>query len=158
MIDEKLQLYINKIFEQLRTICQIGTIVDVDYNQAKVKVKFENDVISAWLPWAENIVDTTRTWTPPKNDAQAIVLFANGNVNRGVVISYLHQNKFPQIAQDGDLHKVLFANGSSVEVDEKNNTMNIKCIGALTIHATGNMVLKSDSDIAIQAPHVGVND
>lgn len=157
-MSEQGQLNIQILAEQIRNLVQIGTIVQIDFTKAKVRVEFAKYFTSDWIDWVEASASTTHTWTPPKIGGQAIVLSANGNLKRGVVIGYLNQQKYPQISTDGDLQRIKFANGSSVEIHETNNTMSIHCNGSLNIHSTGNMRISSDTDIAIIAPHVGVND
>lgn len=84
---------------QIRNLVRMGNIVEIDFTQGKVKIQYEKDFISDWIPWSESQANTTQTWTPPKIGTQAIVLNANGNLKRGVIIGYINQNKYPQMAQ-----------------------------------------------------------
>ena len=77
------------------------------------------------------------------------MLSLGGNLKRGVIIGYLNQNKHPQISTDGNLQKVVFANGSYVEVHETNNTMAITCKGILNINANGINLLAADGDVMV---------
>lgn len=158
MSDIETQIAIQALAAQIRNIAQSGVIVEIDFDVAKVKVEFDKDYVSDWLPWTEVLAGKTHTWRSPKMGDQAIVLALGGNVKRGVILGYLNHVGTPQISTDGDLQMVEFANGTKVSVQEKNNIMSIKHVGSLNIHSTGDMRIVSDTDIALVAPHIGYND
>ena len=136
MSDEQQLLNIQTLADQVRNIVQIGTIVEADFDNAKCKVEFSENFTSDWIPWGETHASETRTWTPPKVGAQVVVLSAGGNLKRGVIISQINQAAYPQLSTDGDLQKIEFANGTTIEIHENNNTMNVNCSGVLTINTS----------------------
>lgn len=91
----------NSSFKQSETdrkvssMMMVGTIEEIDYENARVRVK-SGEWVSAWLPWNASAGGGVRNWRPPSKGEQAMILSPSGMPEQGMVISgfYSTQHKF----------------------------------------------------------------
>ena len=72
-----------------------GTIDDVDYTNARVRVR-SGDWVSAWLPWGTGAAGQVRTWRPPSIGEQALVLSPSGQPEQGMVMPGFYTDQHSQ--------------------------------------------------------------
>lgn len=79
---------LSEMNRRLLQIVRIGVIQEIDYAQAKARVKI-GDNLTGWRPW----VSLAKGWIPPFVGDQVVVLSPNGDFEQSVLISALYHNK-----------------------------------------------------------------
>lgn len=83
-------------------LLRIGTIASVDLAGGVATVE-TGDVTSPPLPWTEQ-AGAFRTWSPPSDGEQVILLCPEGDIAGGIILRGLFSNSFPAPASDGNQH------------------------------------------------------
>lgn len=160
-----------KLTEANRRIANLicfGTVKEVDYSKGIAKIEI-GELVTAWLPWVAGRAGGNISSSPLEVDEQVVVLSPSGEMNQGVVLPALHQNRFPANANK-DKHTMTYADGCVLEYDRAAHHLKavlpqggtIELIGDLTvtgnIKATGDITdktrsMQADRDIYNQHDH-----
>lgn len=92
-------LAMSDLQQRLTKLISLGTVHEVDYETATVKVKM-GDWITAKLPWLTAQAAHDMTWQAPEVGEQVMVLSPCGDTSQGVVLGSLYSNSQPHHHQD----------------------------------------------------------
>ncbi|AOT09342.1 phage baseplate assembly protein V [Pseudoalteromonas luteoviolacea] len=76
-------------------LISIGTVEEVDYDLARVKVRI-GEWLTAKLPWLTNQAAQDMTWQAPEVGEQVLVLAPSGDMAQGIVLGSLYANGHEQ--------------------------------------------------------------
>lgn len=107
---------------RISNLVRIGTIAEVDYNAAKVKVNYGQDanggdLISGWLPWLTQRAGNDRDWHAPETGEQVMLISPNGELRLGVAFPALYQSAHPAPANAASVRRTIYADGAVIEYD-----------------------------------------
>lgn len=86
-----------------------GVIQSVDLG-AGLAVFETGEVVSPPLPWVEAFAGLFRSWSPPSEGEQAILLCPEGDIEGGIILRGLTSNQFPKPSDTAD-HSIHGAEG-----------------------------------------------
>lgn len=135
-----------------RRLCNIvrpGTISDVDYAKARVKVKV-GDNTTAWLPWVTGRAGGDVSWHAPEKNEQVLVLSPSGEMAVGFVIPSIYQNSYPANGSSADVSVTTFKDGATVKYDRSQSAYNI------AIPSSGKANIAVGSNASVQVTQSGL--
>lgn len=121
---------------QVMHMIQIGTVVETDPVQARIRVKID-DVETNWLPWATARAHGVSFWSMPAEGEQVAVLSPGGDYADGIAVPAVFQNAQPAPSSDPKFHIVRFDDNTSVSFDGTKTLLRIACGGDIEIEAKG---------------------
>ena len=125
-------------------LIRIGVIASVDLQDGKAVVRM-GEVISPPLPWLE-LAGQFRTWCPPSENEQVLVLCMEADVAHGVILRGLFSSAFPQPASGLKIH-LSTPDGTVIAYDAENHALKIDVAGAIAVTATQGLTI--DADVTI---------
>ncbi|WP_440055497.1 phage baseplate assembly protein V [Pseudoalteromonas sp. T1lg65] len=152
------ELALSDLQHRLSKLIAIGTVEEVDYETATVKVKIGN-WITKKLPWLTTQAGQDMTWQAPEIGEQVVVLSPCGDTAQGVVLGSLYSQQFAAeqtevaAAQRPDVQKVRYQDGSVIEYDRKSHRYLIDIKGAdatVDVISAGTLNITTAKDIRVQ--------
>lgn len=122
-----------------RTLIREGVVTSVIPERCAVRVTFEDrdSLVSAELPVLQPSCFKDKFYALPDVDDVVVCLMApndpNGNV--GWVIGSRYHDKNEPPAQDIDISKILFDDGTWIQYDRAKHELRIECVGNVVINA-----------------------
>lgn len=152
---------ITELHRRLANLVRIGTITEVDHEQALVRVQI-GELVTGWLPWMTGRAGQDSTWWPPEPGEQVIVLSPSGDLAQGVVLMGLYQDSHPAPGDTAGKHTVSYHDGAIIEYDRdahhlkavlpEGGTADLVADGGITIHGdiavTGTLSVSADVEIS----------
>ncbi|KJY85639.1 phage baseplate assembly protein V [Pseudoalteromonas piscicida] len=151
-------LAMSDLQQRLTKLISLGTVHEVDYETATVKVKM-GDWITAKLPWLTAQAAHDMTWQAPEVGEQVMVLSPCGDTFQGVVLGSLYSQKFAPkqlgVSPENrpDVHKVQYQDGSSITYDRKSHRYLIDIQGAdatVDVLSAGTLNITTAKDIRVE--------
>lgn len=94
-----------------------GTVAEVDYANARVKIKSGN-ITTAWLPWAAGRASgAKRRWDPPEVGEQVAVISPGGDLSQGLVLPGVYQSSAAAPSDSADKDSTVYSDGTVIEYD-----------------------------------------
>lgn len=135
------ELALSDLQHRLSKLISLGTVHEVDYETARVKVKI-GDWITAKLPWLTDMAAHNMTWRAPQIGEQVIVLAPCGDTAQGVILGSVysaaadhHKPDHVLGAGEGEsytaassrehVHRTRYQDGALVEYDTQNHTYHL---------------------------------
>lgn len=131
-------------------LVQVGTVVDADYPGRRVLVQV-GERESQWLRWTVHRAGADRSWWPPRIGEQVLVLAPNGEVLAAVVGDSLYQQDYDAPADDPEIRRTSYGNGTVVELDKNSNLLKVTHPGDVQVQAEGSVSMSAGGDISIVA-------
>lgn len=120
---------------KISSMMMIGVIEDIDYQNARVRVK-SGDWVSAWLPWNSTAGGGVRNWRPPSKGEQAMILSPSGMPEQGLVIAGLYSNQHKNANDNKEnITATDFPDGARKHYDHNNHSF------VLNVPESGEIVL-----------------
>ena len=152
---------------RLAKLISIGTIAEVDYQTARVKVKI-GDWLTSWLPWLTARASNNVNWQAPELDEQVLVLAPCGDITQAVVLGAVYQQQQQELVADVaveermDIERMTYFDGSVVEYNRKthryfldikgeNATLDIVSAGTLNITTTQDITVLTEANAKVTA-------
>ena len=138
------------ILGKIGDLIRIGLVLSVDLSAGLAVVQI-GDITSPPCPWLE-LAGQFRTWMPPSEGEQVLLLCPEGDIAGGVILRGLFSSSFPPPASDSDHHfegpdgLTIKLTGNGVEIVAPGNvqiTGDVKVAGKIT--ATD--IITSDIDV-----------
>lgn len=131
---------------------RIGSVVELDTEKARVKVR-AGGIVSDWLPWTTDRAGPTRRWNPPRPGEQVLIAAVSGELEHGVVIGSIYQDKYPHGGTTKYQDKTTYPDGSVVEFDAKTHTLTVTAAkeGKVIINCK-NAEIKATGELKIDSP------
>ncbi|WP_105168527.1 phage baseplate assembly protein V [Pseudoalteromonas sp. T1lg23B] len=144
---------------RLAKLISLGTVNEVDYEKAKVRVKI-GSWLTTWLPWLTNQAFNDLTWQAPEVGEQVMVLAPCGDLAQGVVLGSLYQNghNLESVASDVgkdervNVQRTKYQDGSMVEYDRKKHQYLIDVkedTAVIKLKSAKDIILECDNDLNI---------
>lgn len=147
-IKQKMFADMDKILRRLKLIFSIGTIKS--NTQATQQVEFSLNELNKNIQFAQSY----GLEVYPLPGAKAVTIFNGGDRSHGISIAAADK-RYTHTLEPGD---VMLYDKRSQFVHLKDSGIDINCVGKLNIKASSDITIKSDTDIALKAPHIGLND
>lgn len=148
---------ITDLRRRLDNLFRLGTIAEIDYRNAKVRVK-SGDILTDWLPWFTCRAGKSKTWSPPTVDEQCLILAISGELTTALVLTGLYTLNAP--SQRADEHCFTFEDGAEIKYNHTSGHLSALNCKTAVIHAkehitvdtknvicTGNMQIKGSLNV-----------
>lgn len=142
MFDEEQGFILNDLGRRLANIIRIGTIFEIDFKEAKARVKI-GDLETDWLPWINSNSGANNSWNPPEIDEQVITLSPSGELNQAIILPSLYKNNATESSPN--IQSVIFKDGSKVTFDHSSGNLDLNIKGNATIKVSGNTTIEAQS-------------
>ncbi|EGD58383.1 Phage P2 baseplate assembly gpV-like protein [Novosphingobium nitrogenifigens DSM 19370] len=132
-------------------LIRFGAVAAVDLAGALCTVELDDGVVSGPLRWIEMRAGRTRTWSPPSQGEQVVLLCPGGEIGAGVVLRGVVSDAFPPAGDS--LIEILgeYADGARLSYDAEAHALvfALPAGGLFTVlgdvHVTG--TLTADGDV-----------
>lgn len=148
--DGFLEMRVADLERRLASILRIGTVAELDEAESLARVQV-GELLLDWLPWAQRRLGDAREYWAPVVGEQVMVLSPGGDSRLGVITLSLASDAFPLPASSAALHRVEYADGSSVEFDGNAGTFAVVATGDVTVAADGDVTVDAGGKIAATA-------
>ncbi|WP_144755594.1 phage baseplate assembly protein V [Bartonella saheliensis] len=131
----------------------VGKISHVDHKNARYRVKSGN-LVSDWIPDTQARAGKTCSYEGRDVGEQVVVVSSSGDLSQGIIVGSLHTDA-NQAADQGNIHKTLYPDGTTVEYDDKQNsyTLNLTSGGKFSLTISDGVSIKGDGKkLELQAP------
>lgn len=115
--DEHQDFQLTELGRRLANVVRPGTVGEVDGAAARVRVRYGETVLSAWLPWVTARAGADRSWWAPEVGEQVLILAPSGDLGAGVVLTGVYQRGYPAPEQSPDKHATHYRDGAVIEYD-----------------------------------------
>ena len=133
------------LLRRLENLIRLGTVADVDYQQALVRVDV-SELRTDWLPWLTARAGGDRDWWAPEIDEQVLLLAVSADPAQAVVLPAVYRDQFPPPGSGPDIRRVVFGDGANMYYDRSAHHLEI-CLplgGTVHICATGDVTVDGD--------------
>ena len=96
------------LYRLVNNLIRIGTIVEVDHQKARARVKTGGNT-TGWQKWVTLRAGTTTEWNPPTVGEQVVLLSPGGDLAQAVILVGLFTSNAP--SQSPDEHKRVYPDG-----------------------------------------------
>jgi phage baseplate assembly protein V len=126
-------------------LIRFGTIASVDLGAARCTVSLDDDAVTGPVRWLEARMGQTRTWSPPSEGEQVLVLCPAGEIGAAVALRGLVSDAFPPPGNDL-LEIMQFKDGAALSYDTDNHALAIILPngGSLRVVAPGGVKVEGD--------------
>jgi len=127
---------------RLAKMILIGTVAQVDYDKARVKVKV-GDWLTTWLPWLTNRASNDVNWQALEIDEQVMVFSPCGDTAQGVVLGSVYQQTQHQLVSDiavedrQNIHRIKYQDGTVIEYDRAKHKLKADVNGDVEMNVNG---------------------
>ena len=131
---------------RIESIIRFGLIAEVDYAQAKARVKC-GEILTDFIPFITMRSGTTKTWSPPTQGEQCVILAASGELTTACIITGLYTQNSP--SHSADEHVIEFADGAKITYNQSS--------GALVVTGIKTASITAANQIDIDCPTININ-
>ncbi|MDD9334256.1 MAG: phage baseplate assembly protein V [Bartonella sp.] len=123
----------------------VGKISHVDHKNARYRVKSGN-LVSDWIPDTQARAGKTRSYEGRDIGEQVVVISSSGDLSQGVIVGSIHTDA-NQAADNGNIHRTIYPDGTSLEYDDEQNSysIHIKSGGKFILTIADGVSLKGES-------------
>ncbi|NOU49486.1 phage baseplate assembly protein V [Pseudoalteromonas sp. JBTF-M23] len=144
---------------RLAKLISLGTVNEVDYETAKVRVKI-GDWLTTWLPWLTNQAFNDMTWQAPEVGEQVMVLAPCGDLAQGVVLGSVYQkaHNIDKVVSDVakeeriNVQRTKYQDGSMLEYDRNKHQYLIDVkqdTAVIKLKSAKDIILEADNDLNV---------
>jgi len=151
MLDEEQGYIINDLGRRLANIIRIGTIFEIDFEEAKARVKI-GDLETDFLPWVNSNSASNNSWNPPEIDEQVVVLSPSGELNQAVILPSLYKSNASD--NSSNTQSVTYKDGSKITFDHDAGNFTLDLQGNLNLDIKGSAIIKVAGNAEIEAAKV----
>lgn len=126
-------------------LIRFGTVASVDLGAGRCVVDLDDDSASPPIRWIEMRMGRTRTWSPPSEGEQVVLLCPAGEIGAAVALRGLASDAFPTLG-DSLAEVIEFLDGARVSYDPEAHGLVIALPsgGTVRIVAPGGLSLEGD--------------
>ncbi len=118
-----LEMRMSELERRFENVIRHGTITEADYEAAKVKVSFGEELTSGWLNWfTARAAGAEVTWSAPEVGERVTVFSPNGDIHQGRVMPAVYSDKSQAPAIDPDVSTTAHNDGGHFTYDRKKHT------------------------------------
>lgn len=149
------QVEINRL---LHNLVRPGVIAEVDHGNitasppkpARVRV-FVGAMKTDWIPWREQRAGKTRTWNPPTEGEQVLLLTPGGELRGATVLMGINSDHIPAPSDRPEITMVEMPDGAVLEYDHEKSHLRAELPGDATIDAQGAVTLTAQGGATVNA-------
>ena len=130
---------------RIESIIRFGLIAEVDHAQAKARVKC-GEILTDFIPFIALRSGTTKTWSPPTQGEQCVILAASGELTTACIITGLYTQNSP--SHSADEHVIEFADSAKITYNQAN--------GDLVVTGIKTANIKAANQINIDCPTINI--
>ena len=130
---------------RIESIIRFGLIAEVDHAQAKARVKC-GEILTDFIPFTTLRSGTTKTWSPPTQGEQCVILAASGELTTACIITGLYTQNSP--SHSADEHVIEFADGAKITYNQAS--------GALVVTGIKTASITAANQIDIDCPTINI--
>lgn len=136
-----------EIYRLIMNLIRFGIVeqVDLTLDPPKARVRC-GELLTDWLPWSVRRAGNARTWWPPTEGEQVIILAAGGELSAGVIIASLYQKSASAPINTANTQHATYPDGAVIEYNA--DTSALKATGIKTA------VLDASESIQATAPEI----
>ena len=142
MFSEEQGFTLNDLGRRLANIMRIGTLFEIDFEEAKARVKI-GDLETDFLPWINSNSGSNNSWNPPEIDEQVIILSPSGDLSQAVILPSLYKNNASD--SDQNIKSITYQDGSNISFNVSSGTLDLDLKGDVTIKVVGNANIEGDN-------------
>ncbi|WP_018692281.1 phage baseplate assembly protein V [Algicola sagamiensis] len=138
---------IAELERQMLNVVRLGKILEVDHAKREVLIKLGEN--RALVPWPCDIGLNYIRWQPLRVGTQVVLVCSCGDLAQARIVGMLYTNDLPPPSTDEHVDILQFNDGSMMKYDSSKSEMTVKSVGNLTI--------KVDGDVTIDASQIALN-
>jgi phage baseplate assembly protein V len=119
---------------RLESLIRFGTIAAVQMEPPRVRMH-SGALTSTWLPWLSFRAGTTRTWCPPTDGEQCVLLSPSGETTTGLVLVGLFSDHHPAPSSSPEEHLTVYPDGARVLYNHSTHALEVTGIATALVQA-----------------------
>lgn len=116
---------LSELERRLNNLILRATIYAADYTRARVQV-VSGELHTGWLPWLTHRAGMDVDYWAPEVGEQVILLSPHGEIEQGVVLPALYQQKYPATDARPHVCRIRFADGADFSYDRDHHQYTIQ--------------------------------
>ncbi|EOF8232427.1 TPA: phage baseplate assembly protein V [Yersinia enterocolitica] len=129
------QTQITEILRLLRNLIRIGTVAEVDLDQALCRVA-TGDNITGWLNWLTLRAGQSRSWWAPSEGEQVLILSLGGELDTAFVLPGIFSDDFPPPSASADGLYLAFPDGATLHYEPESGELQADGVKTAVINAS----------------------
>jgi phage baseplate assembly protein V len=145
-----------ELIRRLSNVLREGKIEEADYEAAKVKVRFSDDLVSGWLRWISGRALEEVVWDAPEVGEQVLVLSPNGDLASGIVLPGLFSDAGLAPSANPDITRREHKDGAIEQYDRAahRKTIELPDDGELLITIGSTIITAKNGSVEIDAASI----
>ncbi len=139
------QTQLTEILRLLRNLIRIGTVAEVDLDQALCRVA-TGDNTTGWLNWLTLRAGQSRSWWAPSEGEQVLILSLGGELDTAFVLSGVFSDDFPPPSASANGLYVAFPDGATLHYEPDS--------GELLADGIKTAVINAGDSVTVTAPNI----
>lgn len=136
-----------EIYRLIMNLIRFGIVEQVNLALEPPKARVRcGELLTDWLPWSVRRAGNARTWWPPTEGEQVIILAAGGELSAGVIIASLYQKSASAPINTANTQHATYPDGAVIEYNAD--------IGALKASGIKTATLDAGESIQAIAPEI----
>lgn len=112
----------------------VGRVSRVDHAKNRYRVKV-GELETDWIPMAVGRAGTTRTYSSATEGEQVVIASPSGDLSQGVIVGSVATSE-TQAADQGNIHRTVYPDGTTIEYDHDSNAYRMVVAGGGAINMT----------------------
>ncbi|EPA9242665.1 phage baseplate assembly protein V [Yersinia enterocolitica] len=129
------QTQITEILRLLRNLIRIGTVAEVDLDNALCRVA-TGDNTTGWLNWMTLRAGQSRSWWAPSEGEQVLILSLGGELDTAFVLPGIFSDDFPPPSASADGLYIAFPDGATLHYEPESGELQADGIKTAVINAS----------------------
>lgn len=129
------QTQLTEILRLLRNLIRIGTVAEVDLDNALCRVA-TGDNITGWLNWLTLRAGQSRSWWAPSLGEQVLILSLGGELDTAFVLPGIFSDDFPPPSASADGLYIAFPDGATLHYESESGELQADGIKTAVINAS----------------------
>lgn len=129
------QTQLTEILRLLRNLVRIGTVAEVDLDQALCRVA-TGDNTTGWLNWLTLRAGQSRSWWAPSEGEQVLILSLGGELDTAFVLPGIFSDDFPPPSASADGLYIAFPDGATLHYEPESGELQADGVKTAVINAS----------------------
>lgn len=129
------QTQLTEILRLLRNLIRIGTVAEVDLDNALCRVA-TGDNTTGWLNWLTLRAGQSRSWWAPSEGEQVLILSLGGELDTAFVLPGIFSDDFPPPSASADGLYITFPDGATLHYEPESGELQADGIKTAVINAS----------------------
>lgn len=129
------QTQLTEILRLLRNLIRIGTVAEVDLDQALCRVA-TGDNTTGWLNWLTLRAGQSRSWWAPSEGEQVLILSLGGELDTAFVLPGIFSDDFPPPSASAHGLYIAFPDGATLHYEPESGELQADGIKTAVINAS----------------------